>query len=81
MSRLDQPLGGFGGPRIVKPQANIYTVLLLIACLFVAAALGVEILRLLQMRESPPPAKTGAVDRPAVTAVAARAAAPIQRLA
>lgn len=44
MSRLDSN-GGFGGPRIVKPQANVYTVLLLIACLFMGAALAVQVYR------------------------------------
>ena len=32
--------GGFGGPKVVNPQANVYTVLLLIACLFMGAALA-----------------------------------------
>jgi hypothetical protein len=50
MSRLDSN-GGFGGPRIVKPQANVYTVLLLIACLFMAAAFAVQAYRIWKLAE------------------------------
>ena len=50
MSQLDQP-GGFGGPRVVKPQANVYTVLLVIACLFMGAALTWQVLNLLKLRD------------------------------
>ncbi|MDD4889157.1 MAG: hypothetical protein PHU85_04450, partial [Phycisphaerae bacterium] len=48
-------------PRIVKPQANVYTVLLLVACLFAGAALGLEIMRYkwIKAQESPE-AKPGA---------------------
>jgi hypothetical protein len=49
MSQMNQP-GGFGGPRVVKPQANVYTVLLAIACLFMAAALVWQVLNLMKLR-------------------------------
>lgn len=69
MSRLDQA-GGFGGPRIVKPQANVYTVLLLVAILFAAAALGLEYMRYKWIQTQKAPA-----DNPAVPA--AVQAAPV----
>lgn len=50
MSRLDSN-GGFGGARMVKPQANVYTVLLLIACLFMAAAFAVQVYRYLDLQK------------------------------
>lgn len=54
MSRLE-PGSAFGGSRIVKPRANVYTVLLLVACLCVAAALFWEyraVKRMKQEREA-----------------------------
>jgi hypothetical protein len=50
MTQLDQP-GGFGGPRVVKPQVNVYTVLLVIACLFMGAALAWQVWNLLKLRD------------------------------
>lgn len=58
MSRLDSS-GGFGGPRLVKPQANVYTVLLLIACLFMAAALAMQLYRIRGLNAQPSPNQQG----------------------
>ena len=76
MSRLDQPLGGFGGPRVVKPQANVYTVLLAAAVLFVAAALGLELWRFNQLREKPT-GGPGMAPPPVVQPVAPPMAPPV----
>ncbi len=81
MSRLDQP-GGFGGPRIVRPQANVYTVLLLVACLFVAFALVVELMRLRKLREpaSATPTVTMSVQQPGAMAGPIHTPGPIAPL-
>lgn len=54
MTRMDQPAGFGGGPRIIKPQANVYTVLLLVAALLLALAAAVEIWRMTQIKNPPP---------------------------
>lgn len=54
MSRLNTTGGGFGGPRVVKPQANVYTVLLVIATLCVAAALVWEWMYIMPGLKDPP---------------------------
>ena len=72
MSQMGQP-GGFGGPRIVKPQANVYTVLLVVACLFMGAALAWQVWNIMKLREPPAaPAKTGAAPSSLVIASADR---------
>ena len=51
MSRYsDQQPGGFGGPQIVKPQPNVYTVLLLVAVLFMFTALAIQVVRYFQLQ-------------------------------
>ena len=72
MSRLDQP-GPFGGPRVVKPQANVYTVLLLLACLCMAAALAIEIIRLRAIANPPTTPKVGSASPALVVPLAGRA--------
>ncbi len=72
MSRLDTS-GGFGGPRVVKPQANVYTVLLLVATLCVIAALVWEWVVIIPGLSNPPqstpsqkPAARVVVEQPAL---------------
>lgn len=70
MSRLDSN-GGFGGPRIVKPQANVYTVLLLVACLLMGAALAVQVYRYLKLQgQSTAPGTPAAMVAPDAPAAA-----------
>ncbi|MCG3179186.1 MAG: hypothetical protein BIFFINMI_01519 [Phycisphaerae bacterium] len=84
MSRLDTSAGGGfgGGPRVVKPQANVYTVLVIVACLFVAAALAWELL-VVRPEVQNPPAVPGAANKPAASMriLDTVAVAPIERIA
>jgi len=74
----DQQGGAFGGPRIVRPQANVYTVLLLIAFLFMAGALAVQVYRYMQLQAQQEPAapKAGAAPTSLTVASADRPARP-----
>ena len=56
MSRMSGAAGGFGGPRVVKPQPNVYTVLVAVAVIVVAAALIWEFLVVMPAVQDPPPA-------------------------
>ena len=81
MSRMVTPAGGgFGGQRVVKPQANVYTILLLVACLFVVVALVWELGFALPAVKNAPPAPAPPAKRTASVQTVAVAASPIQHV-